>query len=427
MTIAMLLLAAFIFVVGDLGVLFRKQGYSLNVFFDSAGGLEKTAVVRMAGVKIGYVRDIRLKENQANVVLSIDYGIEVPLGSKATLAALGILGEKHIEILPGEGPGFYPSGGTLEGVPPISFDQMGSMLLAVGEEFREVGRVFGEMLGGEEAKANFRETLQNLSSFTGDLKEFFEINKEDLQQGIKGSSQAVKNFEQRVDEVSKSLNELIFLLRDTVEENRENIKINLKNIKELIDNIEESLKLINESLEKINKGEGSLGKLIHKSELYERAEGAMDELEKVIHPFSNLRLSAGLRTEYYGRSKLLKNYFTLAIWPTKTKYLLAQIIYDPWIDRLTYSAQAGVRWGAISPRAGIMESKVGAGIDYYAAGDRLRFSLESFDFNRSPHPYFRFWTRYTASKYFHILLGIKIDDFTLVPEREIFFGLELGF
>jgi len=424
MTIAIFMLAAFIFIVGDFSVLFRKPGYLLNVVFDSAGGLEKRAVVRMAGVKIGYIKDIRLKESRANVILSIDSGIEVPQGSKATLASIGILGEKHLEVLPGDGPGFYQPDEILEGIPPVSFDQMGTMLLTVGEEFREVGRVFSEMFGGEETKANLRDTLSNLSSFSEDLKEFFEVNKESLQQGLQGSSEAVKKFEQRVDEVSQSLNELILLLKDTVEENRENVRINLKSIKEVIDNIEKALRLLNESLEKINKGQGTLGKLIQEPELYEQAERAMDELEKVIHPLSNLRFSGGMRAEYYGES-MLKGYFTLSVWPTRTKYLLAQIIYDPWDEQLTYSAQGGIRWGPISPRAGIMESVVGAGIDCYLAKDRLKFSLEGFDFNRNPRPHFRFWARYKATKYIHLLLGI--DDFSLAPEREIFFGLEIGF
>lgn len=425
LAIGLFIIAAFIFVVGDISVLFKRKGYSLYVSFDTAAGLEERAMVRMAGVKVGYVKDIMLKGSRAQVLLNIDNGIEVPRGSKATLASLGLLGEKHIEILPGEEPGFCQPGDTIGGVPPVSFDQMGTMLLAVGNEFKEMGKTVSEIVGGEESRADFRGTLRNMASFTEDLREFFGTNKEEIRQGLQNSHQAIQKFEQRVEEVSNNLDELIFLLKDTVEENRENIKINLKSIQELITNIEKSLKLLNESLEKINKGEGTLGKLIHQPELYERAEGTMDELERVINPISNLRISGGLRAEYYGKSELLKNYFTLGIWPSKKKYLLTQIIYDPWSDQLVYSAQGGARWGAISPRVGIMESKVGAGIDCYAVRDRLKFSLEGFDFSRSPRPHFRLWTRYAASKYLYLVLGI--DDFTLAPEREVFFGLELGF
>jgi ABC-type transporter Mla subunit MlaD len=424
-SIALSIIAAFVFVVGDLGVLFRKPGYPLYVSFDTAAGVERRADVRMAGVKIGYVKDITLAGSRANVLLTINSGIEVPKGSKATLASLGLLGEKHVELLPGEGPSSCRPGDVLEGVPPVSFDQMGTMLLSIGNEFKEMGRIISELIGGEESVDNFRNTLENLSSFSADLKEFFGVNKEDLHQGIQASSQAVQKFDQRVDEVSKNIDELIFMLKDVVEENRENIKINLDSIQGLIKEIEESLKLLNESLEKINKGEGTLGKLISQPELYARAEGAVGELERLIYPVSKLRFSAALRTEYYGDSNLLKSYFTLGIWPAENKYLLVQAIHDPWLDKFVYSSQFGIRWGDIAPRAGIMESKVGAGVDYYLFKDRLKFSLDVYDFNRRPRPHFRFWTRFAASRHFNILVGV--DNFTLVPMREIYFGLELGF
>lgn len=424
-SIALLIIATAIFIVGDLSVLFKKPGYSLNVAFDTVAGLERRAVVRMAGVKIGYVKDIRLQGSRANILLVINSGIEVPQGSKATLASLGLLGEKHIELLPGAEAGICQPGDTLEGVPPVSFDQMGTMLLSIGNEFKEMSRIISELIGGEESRDNFRNTLSNLSSFSAELKDLFEVNKEELHEGLQGSSQAVQKFDRRVEEVSRNIDELVFMLKDVVEENRENIKINLNSIKELIKEIEQSLKLLNESLEKINKGEGTLGKLISQPELYARAEGAVGELEKLIYPVSNLRFSAGLSTEYYGKSSLVKNYFSFGIWATEEKYLLAQVIHDPWLDKFVYSSQFGLRWGGIAPRVGIMESKVGVGVDYYAFGNRLRFSLDVFDLNRQPRPHFRFWTRFAASKYFNFLVGV--DNFTLSPRREVYFGLELGF
>ena len=45
-SIALSIVAAAVFVVGDLSVLFRKPGYSLYVSFDTAAGLEKRAVVK---------------------------------------------------------------------------------------------------------------------------------------------------------------------------------------------------------------------------------------------------------------------------------------------------------------------------------------------------------------------------------------------
>jgi len=419
------ILAVFIFIVGDFSVLFRKPGYTLYTCFDSTAGLEKRAVVRVAGVKVGYVKDIRLKESRAEVEFTIDYGVKIRRGSKATVASLGLVGEKYIEIFPGDKKDVYKPGEEIEGLPSLSLDQVGTVLLSVGDEVKSLSQTLKEILGEEEPKANFRNILQNLSFFTADLKEFLGENREDLDQTIGGSAKAVQNFDQRVKKIADSIDELILLLKDIASENREGINVNLKRIKELINQTEKSLQLLNESLEKINKGEGTLGKLIHQPDLYNDVERTIDETRKVLKPLSRLRIDVGFRTDYYSESDLLKGYLTLALWPTPDKFLLTQIIRDPWQDKFAYSAQGGLRWGDLTPRAGIIESTFGAGVDYYLAQDRLKFSFEGFDFNRRPRPCFRFLTKYAPYKDFYLVFGI--NDFTLAPNREIFFGLGLGF
>ena len=422
--VALFILVFFIVIVGDLSVIFEKTGYLLYARFDSVAGLEKRAVVRMAGVKAGHVKDIRLQGHKAQVVMSLYPDIQVPLDSKATLAALGLLGEKYIEILPGHSQQYCKPGETIEGLPPVSFDQIGTLLLSIGEEVRDVGEGLREMIGDEESRTNFRETLENLSALTTDLRDILGENRDEIRQSLNRSSEAIERFEQRVEKVSQNLDELISLLKETVQENREDVSLSLKSIKELIKKTEESLRLLNESLEKINRGEGTLGKLIQQPDLYDQAQETVDDVQNVIHSFSEMRFSSGLRADYYGESQLLKPMLSLRVWPAEEKFFLAQIIRDPWRERFVYSAQAGIRWGAISPRVGIVESKFGAGVDAYALSDRLRLTLESFDFNRHPRPQMRLWTRYALSKYIFILLGI--DDFTLVSRREIFFGFGLG-
>lgn len=417
------ILALFIFFVGDLSDLFRKEGYTLYANFESVAGLEKSAVIRIAGVKAGFVKDIRLERGKAQVVMSINSGVEVPRGSKASLAALGLLGEKYIEVRPGEAKDFYQPGETMEVVPSVSFEQMGTLLSSIGDQIQQTAESLNTMVGGESG-THFKGTLENLSSLTSDLKEIVGSSKDDLNRSLQTTTRAIETFEQNVGEVSRNLEELISLMRDTVNENRGNIKINLEGIKELIEKTEESLRLLNESLEKINKGEGSLGKVINEPELYDDARETMGEVRKMVQPLSKFRFIPGIRADYFGESELLKSMLTFRVWPTEDKYLLAQIVRDPWLDKFTYSAQGGVRLGPVSPRTGIMESKFGAAVDYYAFQDRVMISFESFDFNRKPRPRMRLWTRYAVSKYLYILLGI--EDFTLAPQREVFFGFGLG-
>lgn len=425
MTIAIFILSLFIFIVGDISVFFKKKGYPLFVNFDSVAGLEKRAVVRMAGVKVGFVKKITLKETRAEVLLNIDSRVKVDQDSKVTLASLGLLGEKYIEIMPGGGLEFCQPGDVLGSVPSIGFDQLGVLLFSVGDEIKELGGLLGEVIGEGEPEANIKETLQNISSFVAELKDFFGESKGELNKSIKKSSEAIQKFEQGVEGVSHNLDELILLLKSTVEENRENVKINLASIKELILKIEKSLGLLNESLEKINKGEGTLGRLIQDAGLYERTEETVKGIQEMIQPVSSFRVKMEIRADYLTEGNLLKSYLTFGLWPTPKKFLLAQIIRDPLLDKFTYSLQGGIRWGPLASRAGILESKFGLGVDYYTLHDRLRFSIESFDFNRHPRPNFRIWTRYAASKYVCLLVGI--EDFTLAPNRELFFGFSLGF
>jgi hypothetical protein len=150
----------------------------------------------------------------------------------------------------------------------------------------------------------------------------------------------------------------------------------------------------------------------------------LGEVEKATQKASAIRAQGGLHIDYYEKSELFKGTLSFALWPTSDAYLLGQIVRDPWEERFTYSLLGGIRLGSFSPRAGILESEIGLGLDLYAWQDRLRFSLESYAFNRDPQPRFRFSTSFYATKFFYILFGL--DDFSVSDNRELFFGLGVG-
>lgn len=424
LAIALFILATVIFIVGDFTVLLRGEGYPLYADFTTAAGLEKKTVVKMAGVKIGIVKDIRLKGVRAEVRFDIDKGVLVYKDSTAMLASLGLLGEKYIEIIPGEGPEIAQPGETIQSFTPVSFDQIGSLLMTVGEDISEVGKALKEMLSGEEPKMNFREILQNLSVLTEDLKELTQENKGTLSAGIQSSTQTIQKFDRRVEDIANNLDELIVAMKDMLEENRGNISDSTEKLRVLIEQAEAALEQLNEALGKVNRGEGTLGKLIQDPELYDRAEKTLSEVEKATERASAIRAQGGLHFDYYEKSDLFKGTLSFALWPKSDAYVLGQIVYNPWDERFTYSLLGGIRLGAFSPRAGILESELGIGLDLYAWQDRLRFSLDTYDFNRDPRPRFRFSTSFYATKAFYILFGL--DDFSVSDNRELFFGLGVG-
>jgi len=422
LAIALFIMATVIFIVGDLTVLFRKPGYVLYADFETAAGLEKRTIVKMAGVSVGYVKEIRLKDVRAELAFNIDSDVKIYKDSQAMMASLGLLGEKYIEIVPGKGPEICQPGDTIGSISPVSFDQLGNLMMSIGDEIKGVSVSLRELVGGEEPRSNLHATLRNLSDLTQDLKEFTEANKNTLTQSIKASSQTVQKFDQRVDEIARNMDELILSVRDMVDDSRAPLNDSLEKISELIEQTQEAVRLLTESIEKINRGEGTVGKLIHDEELYDRAQGVLADVEKLTKSVSSFRFRGEL--DYYAKSELFKGYLTLSFWPTADKYLLGQIIRDQFLDKFTFSLQGGMRFGDFSPRAGIMESEIGIGLDYYVFKDRLRFSLESYDFDRDPRPQFRISASFYASKFVYLVLGLH--DFSVSANREVFFGLGIG-
>ncbi len=418
-----IIIATLIFIVGDLSTWFKKPGYSLIAYFPSVTGLENRAAVRLAGVKIGTVREIELVERKAQLVLSISPQFRVPRGSKAAMASLGLIGEKYIEITPSEETTYHEPGDIIEATAAVSFDQLGVLLLSIGEEIKGVSQSLRQITG-EESQKNLQEILHNLNVFTGKLDRFLEENSDGLQAGIRGASQAVQEFERAAGDVSASLNETLLLIKDIAQENRDGVKSNLGKIDELLHEIEQSVRLLRNTLEKIDRGEGTVGRLVQDPKLYEEARETLNGVQQTVGPLRQMRATGHFRGDYLNETQKVRGAISAAFYLTPRSFLLGQIVDDPRRERFVYSAQAGLRFGPLAPRAGIIESEFGAGVDLLALGDRLMFSLEGFDFQRDGGPRFRFATQFALIRYLHLVLGV--DDLGSDSRREVFFGLGLG-
>jgi virulence factor Mce-like protein len=418
-----LILAVFIFVAGDLSAWFQKPGYELSALFPSATGLEKRAAVRLAGVKIGYVKDIRLDERKARVVMAVWPKYQVPRGSQASLASLGLVGERYIEIKPSEAPDYMKPGETLEARLTIGFDQVGALAASIGDELKAVSHSIREMTD-EKTKENLAGILNNLNSFTQDLGQFLAANKDELETGIGSISRAAQGLDQRLGEISRNLDETLSAVKSVAAENRESINSNLQKLEQVLDDLRESVRLLKNSLEKIDKGEGTVGKLVQDPKLYDDARETLDKVKKTVEPLGRVRATGGLRADYFGETGKVKAMVGAGFHLTPRGFLLGQVVDDPRRDGFVYSAQAGMRFGALAPRAGIIESEFGAGVDLLAFGDRLMFSLDGYDFRRDEGPRFRLTTQFALLRYLHLVLGI--DDFGSDTRREVYFGLGLG-
>ncbi|MCH7571764.1 MAG: MCE family protein [Planctomycetes bacterium] len=125
--IVLLILFMIIFSIGDFYLF--NPGYTFTVRFNTANGMEIGAPVHVAGVVSGEVKGITVnfKEGKTYVDLLvwIKKATRVPNNSISEIKTLGLLGEKYMDIFPGENPErFLGKGDLLIGDDPISMDNL---------------------------------------------------------------------------------------------------------------------------------------------------------------------------------------------------------------------------------------------------------------------------------------------------------------
>lgn len=72
-----------------------------SFILEDASGLVKNSAVKMAGIKVGVIDDIVLEQGKARVKIVIDKEVPLTLSGKVEIRADGILGDKHVELVPG--------------------------------------------------------------------------------------------------------------------------------------------------------------------------------------------------------------------------------------------------------------------------------------------------------------------------------------
>jgi phospholipid/cholesterol/gamma-HCH transport system substrate-binding protein len=104
---------------------FGSQGYDIQAEFSNSGGLKNGASVVIAGVQIGRVKDIELKDYQAVVSLQIPNAIKIQEDSIATIKTKGLIGEKYVEITPGGSEKILKPGDKIRDTqPPVDLEQL---------------------------------------------------------------------------------------------------------------------------------------------------------------------------------------------------------------------------------------------------------------------------------------------------------------
>jgi len=399
------------------------ETYDVRVRFDTIAGLASDAPVHLAGVRVGRVRSITLTdEGQAEVLVGINSDVVLRQDATASVASLGVLGEKYLELTAGTpGSAVVTAGGLIRPGPAVSIDQMVAVMNGIAADVRETTTALSNVFGSEAGETRMAAILDNLLQVSRDVGEITQGNRDAIGAGM-------ANFEEMTAAFDRSAVEL------------------------------------EEIMQKINSGDGTAAQLINTSETIDKANAALETIDDSLAAFDTFfgrvgqtQLSFSLRSEWYGDDEATKNYFgfRVGLGASVDRAIIFELVNDniglPVVntmvtetldpagdilgvliqrvtsrdDRFKFSALLAARFNNWQFRGGLMESEAGVGIDYFAVSDKLRLRLEGWDFGRNPDPHIKFGGQFDVWDRVFITAGA--DDLLSSSFRQFFIGAGFGF
>lgn len=251
-----------VFMLGSEHEFFTRQ-YTLYAHFETISGLRPGAPVQLAGLKVGYVDDVRFpkdpgqKEIAVSVRVKKKYQNRIREDSVATIETQGLLGDKFVYISMGsEDKPVIPDGGTLPTKDTTSIfelaDKAGAIMDDIGEAAGTIKEVF-KSFGGKKGEGELNAIMASIRKSI-----------EQVEKG-KGLFHALI-YDPKGEEVITNLADTMKSVRDIVAGAEEESKGKMGG---LIVNLQHASDDLRKILGTVRRGEGSLGKLINDPSLYD--------------------------------------------------------------------------------------------------------------------------------------------------------------
>jgi phospholipid/cholesterol/gamma-HCH transport system substrate-binding protein len=258
-----LTVAGLILILGILwlgGLKFREGRYEFSVIFPEVGGLSPGDRVTVAGISSGEVVSLQLVNGRVVAEVAVDDRIKIPVDSRIAVASYGLIGAKAVAVRPGTSDEFVEPGETVYGVYEKG---LGDVVADMGEaltEIRGVLKTADEAMSDVEGKRRVKETLENASEATADLK----VAVADLR------------------ETAASLRSFVEQNRATADTAVDSAAVASQRFAQVMS----ELKLVSASLDsivtRVEEGRGSLGKLIADDTAHDEFIAAIREVRDLV-------------------------------------------------------------------------------------------------------------------------------------------------
>jgi phospholipid/cholesterol/gamma-HCH transport system substrate-binding protein len=401
------------------GMLAGSKRY--HFLIDDASGLVPNSAVRMAGIKVGIIEEIKLEDGKARVRILLNSDTPMTTSGYVALRSQGILGDKNVELFQGN-----PTDPTLANGSEIRRAETGGSL---DDVMQQVGKIAGSL-------TQLADNLTKATSGAGDSQSpvgriILNIEKvsADLAKMTGNNGDKIDEIIQRVQNISRSIDELIS------DEGPDGFKVAWQNAVDSLKRVDRSLQNIEEITDKVNRGEGTVGRLINDESTVDELNTAIENVNKFLGGAQRMETSFDFHTEYLTESEAAKSFLGVKIQPGLDRFYELHIVDDPegvttatrtetttdggpttTVDSRTtnrsktkFTALFGKNFYDFTIKGGLFESAGGIGLDYHLFNRRLRLSLEAFDFQDTN---IRAFARYNVLHGLYLIGGVDdaLDD-----------------
>jgi phospholipid/cholesterol/gamma-HCH transport system substrate-binding protein len=266
------------FRIGKFGSFTEGPGYEVSAHFKNVAGLDTKSPVEIAGVEVGRVNKVSLDGTMAKTALLMKENTKIPIDSKVSIKSFGILGDKYLEITPGQSPVMARNGDELKNV--VSYADYDEIFQNVSVAARNIGDTVEQFKGimNEKDKENLKASLANIQVASGQFRDILAENKGNVNRIVANVAAASNKLGPMADHANSTIARI-----DTMVEGVEQGKGTLgKLVKDdtLYNDAKDTVASLKNVSADIEQGKGTLGKLVNDDSLYVEAKETMKNVNQ---------------------------------------------------------------------------------------------------------------------------------------------------
>ncbi|MFC1542678.1 MlaD family protein [Pseudomonadota bacterium] len=207
--------------VGDI-IWIKQETHVVETEFDDLMGLDIQSPVRMAGVKIGIVQEILLRNNRAVVRVALNPDVRLPASTYATIVGRGLVGEKNLALVakPGDTE-WLPDDAIIPSEPSGDINTFISKATGITDDLSKLSSLLAEMFSSEDKSASLKSLLEKTNQTVEQLAGIITENRSELRSTIHNLNSVSKSLQSELPAALKEISKVTKQLPDTVAAGKE--------------------------------------------------------------------------------------------------------------------------------------------------------------------------------------------------------------